>query len=378
MPRPRPAPPLDSQVRIARSARGLSQAELAELVGVTRQSIIAIEAGRYVPNTTVALKLARALSRRVEELFRLSDDEEQADVVVWGKPAPGTTRLSLARVRGRVVGHPAPPASFEGFTSADGVLLSRPSQGRVRLLVERDALDRAVVVMGCDPSLPILARHLERREPTARIICLQASSRAALEGVASGGAHVAGTHLRDPHTGECNREAARAVLAPAGGVLVALAAWEQGFLVARGNPKGIRGVADLARRDVRLVNREPGAGSRAMLDHQLARAGIAPRKVTGYASVVHGHFAVARAVATGAADAGVGLRAAAVAFGLDFLPWEAVRFDLAIPADHLRHPGVALLLELLNSSRLKADLAAIPGYDVTQTGTVVKTVAAAR
>jgi putative molybdopterin biosynthesis protein len=158
---------------------------------------------------------------------------------------------------------------------------------------------------------------------------------------------------------------------------VAFARWEQGFVVAPGNPKGIRGAADLGREDVRLVNREPGAGSRSLLDQMLLGAGVPSSAVRGYDRQVASHFEVACTVASGGADAGIALEAAAEVYGLDFVPLAEASFDVAVPADHLDHPAVALFLEALQTRALREELRLLPGYDVDDLGTVRAEVAAA-
>jgi molybdate-binding protein len=147
-------------------------------------------------------------------------------------------------------------------------------------------------------------------------------------------------------------------------------------VVARGNPKGIRSAADLARDDVRLVNREAGSGSRALLDALLANAGVPPSAVAGYQGTVRSHFEVACVVASGGADAGISLAAAAETYGLDFIPLAEVRFDFVIPRDHAEHPAVALLLEALQTRALRDELRALPGYDVDKMGAVREEIAA--
>jgi molybdate-binding protein len=179
------------------------------------------------------------------------------------------------------------------------------------------------------------------------------------------------SHLPDRASGDFNVAQARRVLARTGGLVVTYASWEQGFVVPPGNPKGLRGVADLARPEVRLVNRELGSGSRALIDELLAGARVPPSALSGYDRVVTSHLAVARAVGSGAADVGIGLRALAHACGLDFVPLADVRFDLVIPRDHLEHPAVAVLLEVLQSRALRTELAALPGYSVGRMGTAL-------
>ena len=142
-------------------------------------------------------------------------------------------------------------------------------------------------------------------------------------------------------------------------------------MVGAGNPKGIADVGDLARPDVRLANREVGSGARALLDAELARAGLGPERVAGYDSVVRSHLAAAEAVAAGLADAAVGVRAAARALGLDFLPLARERYDLAIPARFFELPAVQALLETLTSPLFRLEVEALGGYDVTPMGTPV-------
>lgn len=397
---------LESQVRVRRMQAGLSQLVLAEEAGLTRQAISAIEGGKYVPNTVVALRLGRILGCRVEELFELPGAGEEREVKVVAPAAgadqvaesgaPGAVRAVVAYTRGRWVAHPltARRGLQEGFACADAVLPAwtggapRRGTGRgsattgrtARLWLDAERLARTAVLLGCDPSLGIVAGHvsrLTRGREGGRLSWIAAGSAAALAAVAGGTAHMAGAHWRDGESGEFNVPQSRRALAATGGVVVALARWEQGLVVAAGNPKRIRGPADLARADVRLINREPGAGSRALLDQMLVGAGVPPAAVTGYERRVASHFEVACVVAGGGADAGIALAAAAEVYGLDFVPLAEARFDVAVPADHLDHPMVALFLEALQTRALREELRLLPGYDVDEMGTVRAEVPAA-
>jgi len=146
---------------------------------------------------------------------------------------------------------------------------------------------------------------------------------------------------------------------------------EEGLMVAPGNPHHIRSVADLANPAVRLVNREPGAALRGLLDDGLQRLGILPARVNGYDILVAGHVEGAQAVAMGRADAALGLRAVARAWGLDFVPLETVRCDLVIPEDLIGQPSVAIVLDTLNSLAMRRELAALDGYQAACSGTVI-------
>ena len=164
------------------------------------------------------------------------------------------------------------------------------------------------------------------------LVAGEESSGQALLGLARGEAHVAGCHLLDDATGTYNNSWVQQ-LVPFPCTLVTFASWQQGLIIALGNPKQIQGVTSLANPGIRLVNRQAGSGSRALLDRALSGAGVPPEKVDGYGREEPGHLAVAAAVASGSADVGIGVKAAAVAMGLDFLLLEGERYDLVIP-DH--------------------------------------------
>ncbi|MEA2639241.1 MAG: molybdopterin molybdotransferase [Chloroflexota bacterium] len=370
----------ENRVRQVRQASEISQAQLAERAGLTRQAISGIEGGRYVPNTTVALRLARALSCTVEELFLLPRTESAPPLELAstsstsGTPSP---RLAVGHVGDRWIGYPL-GAGWElqpGFQSADLVRASAATDPG-QLLTPLEQLDHTAIVLGCDPSLGILSAHLAARSSEAHVRWLSAASQVALDAVARGEAHVGGTHLPDPDGADYNLVHARRALGQPGGLVVELARWELGLAVPRGNPKGIGAVADLTHPDVQIVNRELGAGSRVVLDTLLARARIPTSAINGYDRLVGGHWAAAAVVASGGADAAVTLRASAAAAGLDFVPLDEVRFDLVIPRPHLDHPAVAALLELLQGAALRTEIGALAGYDVTGMGTVRATLAA--
>jgi molybdate-binding protein/DNA-binding XRE family transcriptional regulator len=376
---------LKTSLRRARVERGLSQEGLAAQAGISRQALGALEAGRSVPSTAVSLRLARALRSTVEELFSLAE----GPLLAWLAPAAarggegargegrrrGTGfRVVLGEIGDRLVAHElSVPARGPSalFASADGIASRRrgpQAQLRVQPLRAPDALRENVLAAGCDPALSLLAARLSDRAPQARLCWLQAGSLAALQMLAGGHVHLAGTHLRDGETGEFNLPAVRALFPGRSMLVVGLARWEQGLAVARGNPRGLRRGDDLARRGVRIVNREPGAGARALLDDLLRRAGVSAREVEGYGRLVAGHLEVAQAVASGGADAGVSTRAAAEAYGLSFVPLAEERFDLVLPRESAEDPRIARLLATLRSLPLRRELGALPGYSASRAG----------
>jgi molybdate-binding protein/DNA-binding XRE family transcriptional regulator len=312
----------DVRLRALRLAAGLTQGELAQRIAVSRQTINSIEGGRYVPGTDVALRLASVLGCQVEEIFRAAEAERSISPDVRGDAEEGD-RVSLGRVGGRVVAHVlhGTRLSPDGFVAADGIV---GATGDVSLLLDERRLEQTALIAGCDPSLSVLAAFVARKSAEHRLVWLHSASEEALRELAAGAVHIAGTHL--PDRGDYNVSQARRTLSRNGGVVVTYASWEQGLVVAAGNPKRVRGAVDLVRPGVRIVNREDGSGARKLLDSMLLQAHVPALKVRGYDVIVPGHMAVARAVAAGSADAGITLRAAAHAFGLGFVPLAEVRF----------------------------------------------------
>ncbi|CAG0990541.1 partial molybdopterin molybdotransferase,K07219; putative molybdopterin biosynthesis protein, partial [Anaerolineae bacterium] len=182
-------------------------------------------------------------------------------------------------------------------------------------------------------------------------------------------AHLTGVHLLDLQTGAYNIPYLGKYLPNEAVTLVNFAHREQGFIVAAGNPHHMYGVADLTR--VRFVNRQRGAGTRFLLDYELQRQGISPESIVGYDHEEVTHLAVAAAVASGVADCGMGVRSAASAMGLDFIPFGWEQYDLVIPDIYQSHLGIQNLLTALRDPRFHQLLGAQPGYDTRQTGQVV-------
>jgi molybdate-binding protein/DNA-binding XRE family transcriptional regulator len=300
-----PASRLHNNLKARRLRLGLNQQELARHAGVTRQTISGVEPGLYIPSILVALRLARALGCRVEDLLWLEDETTSMDVV--------------------------PAAS---------------------------------VPVGCSSRL-LLARVGDR--------WLAANSTAALESLARGEIHAAGTHLYDPDSTEHNVPFARRIIRDRAAVLITLGVWEEGLVVRPGNPRKMRSVADLAQPGVTIVNREPGSGARQLLEHALHTEHIPLTAVHGFDHVVSSHLDVAREVWAGRADAGVSAAAIAPAFGLGFVPLQQVRYDIVVLKDYLHNALVEQLLNTLSSHRFRAQLNALGGYDTQHAADIVAT-----
>jgi putative molybdopterin biosynthesis protein len=265
---------------------------------------------------------------------------------------------SLVRADGLLV----VPAGLEGHHAGEHV--------DVTLLRGVGEIDRTIVAVGShDLVLDLAASELRTADPGVTLASSNVGSLGGLVALRDGLCHLAGSHLLDPETGEYTLPYVDRVLGDDRVIaVVRLVHRDQGLIVAPGNPLGMRRIDDVARPGVRYVNRQRGAGTRVLLDHELRRCGIAPDAVSGYAREEHTHLAVAAAVAAGRADAGMGIMAAARAFGLDFVPVTREPYDLVLDAEMLEDPVTAPLWDLLGQPGFRAAVEALGGYHTGETG----------
>jgi len=291
-------------------------------------------------------------------------------------------RVKVGRVGDRVVATPLSRGAgvIMSLVRADGIVrIPRFSEGvhagtevEVELLRPPEEIERTIVAIGShDLTLDLLASHLRRCRPELAFSSANVGSLGGLLALQRWEAHLAGSHLLDVVSGEYNLADVRQVLPDREVVLVNLVYRQQGLLVAQGNPKGIRGLEDLLREDVTFVNRQREAGTRVLLDYKLKELGLDPSRIRGYHRIEYTHLAVAAAVASGTADAAVGILAAARALDLDFVPLAMERYDLVIPREHYESEAMQALLAVIRSEAFKREVEALGGYDVSQTGVVV-------
>jgi DNA-binding XRE family transcriptional regulator/molybdate-binding protein len=344
-------------VREQRLLRGLGQAELAELAGVTRQSVGAIEAGRHSPSVDAAMRIARVLGVSVEDLFA-SSTSDQAHLGVAG-PAPLGTPVVTAQVGNQRVYAPLRHllSASESWALADGFVGEQGVEafdGTDHASPFRSNLDGRLVVGGCDPLLGLAAAILEQRRGPD-VIPVHLSTGAAIMALSNGVVHGVVVHSRK---GTLPKPPVRVRR-------WRFAAWQVG-VASSSSRRELMSIEQMAERKLRTAQREEGAGTQRALERALTAVGApslpGPR--------VDGHIDVARHVVAGV-PAGITMEAAARAFGLEFLPLETHHSELWIDERHLGHRGAIALTALLCDAALINRARRIPGYEVDRMGTEV-------
>jgi len=288
-------------------------------------------------------------------------------------------RVRLGVVGGTMVATPLPRGAgvLTSLVRADGLLVvpagleghHAGEQVEVELLRGMDEIAGTIVAIGShDLVLDLAASALRADDPMVTLASSNVGSLGGLVALRDGLCHLAGSHLLDPATGEYTLPYLDRVLRGADVSVVRLVHRDQGLMVAPGNPRALEGIGDLTRPGVRYVNRQRGAGTRVLLDYELARLGLSPDDIDGYAREEPTHLAVAAAVAADRADAGLGIMAAARAFGLDFVPVTQEPYDLVVAASAMDSPLLAPLWSLLRSDRFQASVTELGGYSTKEMG----------
>jgi len=304
-------------------------------------------------------RLARKLasSMGVDDWVRVRLGRVRGELVATPLPRGAGVLTSLVRADGLLV----VPAALEGHHAGDDV--------EIRLMRGVGEIERTIVATGShDLVLDLAASALRERDPRLTFASSNVGSLGGLMALRDGLCHLAGSHLLDPETGEYTLPYVERLLPGRDLAVVRLVHREQGLMVAPGNPLGLTGVDDLVRPGLRYVNRQRGAGTRVLLDHELARRGIEPSAVHGYAREEHTHLAVAAAVAAGRADCGLGVLAAARAFELDFVPVANEPYDLVLARESADDELLAPLWELLGTQAFQESVEALGGYETGEMG----------
>jgi putative molybdopterin biosynthesis protein len=289
-------------------------------------------------------------------------------------------RVALGRVGRRLFAAPLSRGAgvISSLARADGLaLLPRGSQGKpagaeveVSLYRSQAEINSTIFATGShDMTLDIMAQFLF--QAGRRLAIANVGSIAGLVALSRGEAHLAGAHLLDPESGEYNLAYIKQYLPGVPVRVVTLIGRSQGLLVAKGNPKGIHSLADLARKDVAFINRQRGSGTRVLLDYHLEQLNISPEDIQGYQQQEYTHLTVGAAITSGRADCGIGIAAVTRSLDLEFIPLFEERYDLIIPGEHAEDPLLRPLLELLGDPEFKRLVKNLPGYDVARMGKLV-------
>jgi len=266
------------------------------------------------------------------------------------------------------------------LTRANGILrIAAASEGEIHgreveieLLAPLPQVERTLLCTGShDLCLDVLGDFLRQEDPAYPLASTHVGSLGGIMALKQGMCHIAGSHLLDPSDGSYNTSYIRKHLAGRDIRIVTLVYREQGFIVAQGNPKQIHSVHDLFGKGVRFINRQAGSGTRVLLDYELSRHNLDPDDIDGYQQDEYTHMAVAVAVLSGKVDVGLGIKSAARALGLDFVPLIEERYDLLIPGELFATPMIQAVLTVINTERFKQTVAGMGGYSTRETGNLV-------
>jgi len=243
----------------------------------------------------------------------------------------------------------------------------------IELLRPLREIEATLVSIGShDNIIDLLANRLHQNRPMVRISSAHVGSMGGIMAIKRGEAHIAGTHLLDEQTEEYNIPFIKRLLGDTPLRLVNLCYREQGLIVAKGNPHGIQSLADIANSPITFINRQGGAGTRLLTDKILRDNNLAPHDINGYDHEEYTHMAIAAAVASGSVDSGMGIRAAAVALDLSFIPVAEERYDLIIPEKYADDTKIQALLNLIrNDQDFHDEVMQLGGYSLRDSGKVV-------
>lgn len=291
-------------------------------------------------------------------------------------------RVKLGKVKDKFFAVPLPRGAgiVSSLSRADAIISIPPeSEGlnkneavKAKLIRPISEIEGALLAIGShDSALDLIDSFLRREYPEFRLTSAHVGSLGGLLALKQGQCHLAGSHLLDPETGIYNQKAIQEQLPDESVALFRLVDREQGLMVMPGNPKHIKGFTDLAREDVRFINRQAGSGTRVLLDYNLEQSGIRSGDINGYRDEEYTHTGVAAAVLSGRADTGLGAKAAANALGLDFIPVGMEQYDLVIPKKYLSDPRIESLLAVIKTEAFKNAILKMGGYGVEKTGELV-------
>jgi len=284
----------------------------------------------------------------VLEWLRIKCGEIDGTIYSWPLPAGASSTFSIA--------------DADGFAILEPSTLEVPKGSDIRILLRKKVdLKKRIVYQGSnDPAIERIVSYV--RERGGDLAIRSVGSLGGLSALARGEGHVASCHLLDPEKGVYNDSYIERLDETRSWRRIKLFKRQQGFLVRKGNPARIHSVKDLAVTGAFFVNRQPGAGTRVLFDHLLKEAGIDPGSINGYDNIAITHYEAAARIPGGSAVATLGVKAAAEAFGTDFIPVTEEDFELVIPERFVDHPGILILLEALSDERWRSEVDSLGGY----------------
>ncbi len=317
---------------------------------------------------------------------RLTDQLKIRAVVPKKLPSPlgleEFVRVNLGRVQETLLAVPLRRGAgvITTMVQADGLLripsltegINAGEEVEVELLRSPDDIENTILCTGShDLSIGVLEDQLKLRHPALKIASTNVGSLGGLFSIQRGETHMAGTHLLDPETGTYNIPDIKRTIPGLPVALVHLVQRQQGLMVQKGNPKGIRGLQDLSQDQIRFINRQPGSGTRVLLDFELKRMGVEPATIHGYNREEFTHMGVAVSISSGLSDVGLGVRSAANALGLEFIPVGQEQYDLLLLRGFLESELGQRLLEIIRCDEFRRAVERLGGYDASKSGEIL-------
>lgn len=281
-------------------------------------------------------------------------------------------RVTLGKINGDYFAVPLPRGAgiITSFTKAHGILeVAQNCEGiesgemvKIRLLAEKNEIENALIITGShDPVIDEIGDIIKKRGYGFSIVSSHVGSMGAINAIRNGYAHLGAVHLLDCESGKYNESYVKKYFPNGSAILKKGIGRIQGFMVAKGNPCGIHSFSDI--KNCRYVNRQRGAGTRVLCDYLLKKDNISPKEIIGYGNEKFTHTAVAALVASGSADASLGVYSAAKMYNLDFVPVCNEEYDFLVNEEYADDPRVKVFFEILKSDELKERLEKMGGYN---------------
>lgn len=324
----------------------------------------------------------------IYKYYGIPQPERQKVDVTLGRRVVSTmgkeefVRMTVGFVNGKYVANPLNRGAgvTMSLVKAHGLLripanslgYEQGEQVEIELFRPKAELKNTIVMVGShDLTLDLLAAEIRKFSDDLFLSSSHVGSMGGLLAIQKEEAHAAGIHLLDPDTGEYNIPYVEKYIKKPDLVLINLVYREQGFILPKGNPDNVQNLEDIVQKDLLLINRQRGAGTRILFDHLLKEKGINPSLIKGYTREEFSHLGVAAAVQSGSADVGIGIKSASIAYNLDFIPIGEERYDLLMAKSFLNSYHGQMFLNIINSPGFKSQVEELGGYSTRDTGQII-------